>query len=55
MPSFTAFVVATLSAWIVRGMLPAPGGVILPTLLAGVFWILTFYFVRRWLEELRPG
>lgn len=54
MPSFTAFVVASLAAWIVHGALPAPGGVVLPSLLAGIFWLLTFYFVRRWLHELRP-
>ena len=49
-----AFVVATLAAWIVYGVLPSPGGAILPTLLAGIFWSLTFYFVRRWFGELRP-
>jgi len=54
MPSFIAFVVATLSAWTVRDALPEGGGP-LPTLLAGLFWILTFYFVRRWFEELRPN
>ncbi len=54
MPSFMAFAVATVSAWLVKGMLPAPEGVALPTLLAGIFWILTFYFVRRWFAELRP-
>lgn len=54
MPSFMAFVVATLAAVLVKGALPAPEGVMLPTLLAGVFWLLTFYFVRRWFEELRP-
>ncbi|MBW2314007.1 MAG: hypothetical protein JRH10_07430 [Deltaproteobacteria bacterium] len=53
MPSFIALVVATLSAWIVRDALPAGGGP-LPMLLAGLFWIFTFYFVRRWFEELRP-
>lgn len=54
MPSFMAFTVATLGAWLVKSTLPAPAGVALPTLLAGLFWLLTFYFVRRWLEELRP-
>lgn len=54
MPSFMAFVVASLAAWIIRGAMPAPVGVILPTILAGIFWVLTFYFVRRWFDELRP-
>lgn len=54
MPSFMAFVVATLSAYLVKGMLPAPAGVPLPWMLAGLFWMLTFYFVRRWFAELRP-
>ncbi len=54
MPSFMAFVVATLAAWIVHGALPAPAGNLLPTFLAGLFWILTFYFVRRWFGEIRP-
>ena len=55
MPSFMAFVVATVAAWIIRGAMPAPAGVVLPTILAGIFWVLTFYFVRRWFDELRPG
>jgi len=54
MPSFLAFVVATLAAWIVRGALPAAGGMLLPSLLAGIFWLVAFYFVRRWFTELRP-
>jgi hypothetical protein len=54
MPSFAAFVVATLVAHIVRGALPAPEGVPLPLLIAGVVWLVVFYFVRRWLTELRP-
>lgn len=54
MPSFMAFVVATLAAWIVYGALPAPAGAILPTMISGLFWILVFYFVRRWFSELRP-
>jgi len=54
MPSFLAFVVATVAAWIVYGALPAPAGVMLPVLLAGLFWLLVFYFVRRWVAELRP-
>jgi len=54
MPTVMAFVVATLAAWIVRGALPHPNGVLLPTLLAGTFWALGFYFLRRWLQELRP-
>jgi hypothetical protein len=54
MPSLTAFVVATLMAWIVRGALPAPEGMPLPLLIAGVVWLVAFYFVRRWLAELRP-
>lgn len=55
MPSFIAFVVATVAAFVVRNAMQAPEGVALPTLLAGIFWILTFYFVRRWFSELRPG
>jgi hypothetical protein len=54
MPSFMAFVVATLAAWVVYGALPAPGGALLPGMLAGLFWLLVFWFVRRWFGELRP-
>lgn len=49
-----ALVVATIAAWIVYGALPAPCGVLLPALLASLFWLLVFYFVRRWFGELRP-
>jgi len=54
MPGFTAFFVASTAAWIVYGMLPSPGSKVLPTLLAALFWWLTFYFVRRWIDEVRP-
>jgi hypothetical protein len=54
MPSFAAFFVATLVAWSVRDMMPAPAGHALPSLIALLFWIVSFWFVRRWLTELRP-
>jgi hypothetical protein len=53
-PSFVAFIVATLVAWSVRGTMPAPAGHVLPSLIALLFWIVAFWFVRRWLSELRP-
>ena len=54
MPSFMAFTVATLAAWIVHRAISTPEGMLLPSLLAGIFWLLAFYFVRRWFGELRP-
>jgi hypothetical protein len=54
MPSFVAFFVATLAAWSVRGMMPSAGGSLLPVSIALLFWIVSFWFVRRWLSELRP-
>jgi len=54
MPSFMAIMVASLMAYFVAGALPAPAGVPLPLMIAGVVWFIAFYFVRRWLHELRP-
>jgi len=54
MPTFMALFVASLASWIVQGMLPDAGGPILATLVSGLFWIVAFYFVRRWFAELRP-
>jgi len=54
MPSFVAFFVATLAAWTVHTGMPAPAGNVLPTLIALLVWLVGFWFVRRWLTELRP-
>lgn len=54
MPSFLAFIVATLFSWLVYGTLPKAGGPLLAGLLASLLWTVCFYFVRRWVEELRP-
>ena len=53
MPTFYAMVVASLAAYLVsmpiKGYL-ASGGAILSL----IVWALVYYFVRKWLNQLRP-
>jgi hypothetical protein len=54
MASFAGFVVASLLAMVVSDTLEPYGVPVMKYTAGGFVWLLSFYFVRRTLQDMRP-